>query len=45
LEVEVFKANTIGRSFYEKYGFRLIEELVDAETGQPVLKLRYVAYD
>ncbi len=43
LEVEVFEANTIGRSFYEKYGFELIDRHIHDETGQPSMRLRYRA--
>lgn len=39
LEVEVFKANTIGCAFYNKAGFQLIEEKVHEPTGQPLLRL------
>ena len=40
LEVEVAKANRIGRAFYGKYGFVPLEEKVDEETGLEVLRLR-----
>jgi putative acetyltransferase len=40
LEVEVFEANTIGRRFYDAYGFQVLEEAVDDTTGLPVLRLR-----
>ena len=40
LEVEVFKANVIGRAFYERYGFVLIEEKVHDETGLDLMRLR-----
>jgi putative acetyltransferase len=43
LEVEVFKANTIGRSFYAKYGFEAVEEKVHDKTGLDVLRLRLSA--
>lgn len=43
LEVEVFKANAIGRAFYEKYGFQLIQEHLHDATGQPLLRLRFTA--
>lgn len=41
LEVEVFEKNFIGRSFYEKYGFRLMKEFFHEQTGQPVLRLNF----
>lgn len=40
LELEVFKANTIGRRFYDAYGFQVLSEGVDDTTGLPVLRLR-----
>ena len=40
LEVEVFKANRIGRRFYDGYGFSLESEHVHEQTGQAVLRLR-----
>ena len=40
LDVEVFKNNTIGRAFYERYGFELIEEKLHKETGQTLLRMR-----
>lgn len=40
LVVEVFKANTIGRAFYAKYGFTPIEEKVHDQTGFDLLRLR-----
>lgn len=43
LEVEVFAANTIGRRFYERYGFQVLHEHEHPATGQPVLRLRYVS--
>lgn len=39
-EVEVFKANSIGRSFYEKTGFLFISESVHEPTGNTVFRLR-----
>lgn len=43
LEVEVFKANNIGRNFYAKYGFVILEEKRHEPTGQQVLRLIYTA--
>lgn len=39
LEVEVFKANKIGRNFYDKYGFQLLHEAVHESTGNAILRL------
>lgn len=41
LELEVFKKNSIGRQFYSKYGFKLLEEKEDAPSGEPVLRLKF----
>ena len=43
LEVEVFKANSIGRNFYEKYGFEQLQERLHEPTGQQVLRLKFTA--
>lgn len=43
LEVEVFKANKIGRTFYARYGFELLEEKLHEATGQPLLRLKFTA--
>jgi putative acetyltransferase len=43
LEVEVFKENAIGRNFYAKYGFELLEEKVHEPTCQQVLRLKFTA--
>jgi len=40
LTVEVFVANNIGRDFYDKYGFELIEQKLHEPTGFYVLRLR-----
>lgn len=42
LEVEVFKANSIGRKFYDRYGFQLLSESIHEPTNQDVLRLRFV---
>jgi putative acetyltransferase len=41
LEVEVFKANMMGRNFYERYGFELLAEKMHEETGQELLRLKF----
>lgn len=43
LEVEVFKENSIGRAFYSRYGFELLEEKHHEPTGQALLRLRFDA--
>jgi putative acetyltransferase len=43
LEVEVFAENPIGRKFYTRYGFVLLEEKLHEQTGQQVLRLKYTA--
>ena len=40
LVVEVFKANTMGRAFYAKYGFEVVAEKVHEQTGFELLRLR-----
>ena len=40
LEVEVFERNIIGRAFYDKYGFILINNFNHEESGEKVLRLR-----
>ena len=40
LEVEVFKANAIGRRFYDRYGFAFVKEHMHEETGHPLHRLR-----
>jgi putative acetyltransferase len=40
LELDVFKANLVGRRFYEKYGFRQVAEHRHEETGFMLLRLR-----
>lgn len=41
LEVEVFKENTIGRAFYDRYGFRVLKEHVHEPTGRVLLRMGY----
>jgi putative acetyltransferase len=43
LEVEVFSENSIGRSFYSKNGFELLEKKFHEPTGQNVLRLKFSA--
>ena len=40
LDVEVFKANQLGRSFYAKYGFKFIKEKIHKQTGFELIHLR-----
>ena len=40
LEVEVFEANSVGRRFYDKYGFKCINAYVCKETGFDLLRLK-----
>lgn len=40
LELDVFEENSIGRSFYEKYGFREINRHMHEETGHMQLRLK-----
>lgn len=40
LELDVFKDNHVGRSFYEQYGFVQIGEHLHEETGLMLLKLK-----
>lgn len=39
LEVEVFKKNKIGRSFYDKIGFNLKKDYFHEQSGERVLRL------
>ena len=40
LELEVFEANTIGRRFYDAYGFLVVSKGLEDTTGFPALRLR-----
>ncbi len=40
LEVEVFENNVIGRAFYDKYGFELLQQFTHTESGNEVLRLK-----
>lgn len=39
LEVEVFERNTVGRRFYDRYGFRFMGSSTHAGTGETILRL------
>ena len=39
--LDVFKANAIGRAFYDRYGFRQVGEYVHEASGQETLKLAF----
>lgn len=41
LEVDVFKANRMGRRFYKACGFTLEREHVHEQTGLPLLRLQW----
>jgi putative acetyltransferase len=41
LELHVFEANTIGRRFYDAYGFEFVSRHVHEATAQPELRLRF----
>ncbi len=42
LEVEVFKKNSVGRAFYDKYGFERIKKYMHEESGNEVLRLKVI---
>ena len=41
LEVEVFDKNTIGRAFYDKYGFTKIKQYSHAESNSEMFRLNF----
>ncbi|MBL4795643.1 MAG: GNAT family N-acetyltransferase [Pseudomonadales bacterium] len=41
LELDVFKKNSIGLSFYERYGFKQLNEKIHKDTGNQILRLLY----
>jgi len=43
LEVEVFTENVIGRAFYARYGFELMQRKVHDQTGLELMRLRLEA--
>ena len=40
LELDVFEVNSIGRRFYDTYGFEFVDRHMNEATGQPELRLR-----
>ena len=40
LELDVFEANSIGRAFYDSYGFEVVGRHTDEATGCSALRLR-----
>ena len=43
LELNVFKENEKGRRFYDRYGFRFVDEHVNEQTGRAELRLELPA--
>lgn len=43
LEVEVFEANSIGRHFYQRYGFTPLSESIHEPTGNALVRLQFTA--
>ena len=41
LELSVLEENSIGRRFYDAYGFEFVDRHVGQATGQPELRLRF----
>ena len=41
LEVDVFKKNSIGRRFYDQYGFKFLSEKIWEDTGDIILRLAF----
>lgn len=42
VEVEVFDRNSIGRAFYDKYGFKLIKTYFHMESNETIKRLNFV---
>ena len=40
LELDVFEANSVGRHFYDAYGFEFVDRHMNEAAGQPELRLR-----
>lgn len=45
LVVDVFEKNEVGRAFYAKYGFELMEKKIHEQTNEPVLRLTFSPSD
>lgn len=43
LMVEVFRDNPVGRRFYDRYGFQLVEEKIFERTGDVLLRMAFTA--
>lgn len=43
LVLEVFEENTVGRRFYDQYGFKLVEKKIFEQTGHTLLRLKYTS--
>ncbi|AFY37449.1 GCN5-related N-acetyltransferase [[Leptolyngbya] sp. PCC 7376] len=43
LEVEVFEKNSVGRKFYDKYGFKLTRAKIHEQTRELLLHLKFTA--
>lgn len=41
VELGVFEENSVGRRFYDRYGFENIEKRINPETGHPELRMRF----
>ena len=41
LELDVFEANSVGRRFYDAYGFAFVDRHMNEEAGHLELRLRY----
>ncbi len=42
--VDVFEKNLMGRNFYTKYGFKIVEEKIHEQTGEKVHRLKFSAH-
>jgi len=43
LEVDVFEKNLIGKNFYLRYGFTVLEEKIHEETGNKVNRMKFIS--